>query len=234
MFQLARYPRFFWRLLRRPHRVRLHGVWLELPDDLPEAVVRGIYREGYERGEVRCLAAALRAGDVVLEVGGGLGFLSTFCALRLGSPAVHTYESNPMLIDGIRRTYALNNVSPILTNAVLGSGGRERPFFVERNFSTSSLIRRSQQATEITVPELDVKQVIGELRPTVVVMDIEGGEAELVPLVDWSGVRALVIELHPDLLGADRTRAVTEVIARAGFAENRRVSSTRKKLYVKR
>jgi FkbM family methyltransferase len=230
---LARYPRFWWRLLRRPQRVRLHGVRLELSDDMPEPLVRGIYRERYERGEVRCLAATLRPRDVVLEVGGGLGFLSTFCALRLGSQAVHTFESNPMLIDRILRTYALNDVSPFLTNAVLGPGGRERSFFVEPNFSASSLIRRSRQATEVVVPELDVNRVVGELRPTVVVMDIEGGEAELVPLVDWAGVRALVIELHPDLLGSDRTREVTQWLGRAGFAERRIVSSTRKKLYVK-
>jgi len=214
--------------------VRLRGVWLELFDGMPELIVRQIYAERYERGEARCLAASLRRGDVVVEVGGGLGFISTLCALEVGSKSVHTFEGNPALIERIRRTYELNNVAPSLTNAMLGCGGRERSFFVEHEFLSSSPIRRSERAEKIAVPELDVNQLIGELQPTVVVMDIEGGEAELVPLVNWSGVRALVIELHPGVLGAERTLTVIELLERAGFSENLRVSSTRKKLFVKR
>ncbi|MCP4897137.1 MAG: FkbM family methyltransferase [bacterium] len=234
MFELARYPRSWWRFLTRPQQVRLRGVIIEIPDDVPESIVRQIYTERYERGEARCINAGLQAGDVVLEVGGGIGFVSALCALRVGSDQVHTFEGNPALIDRIHRTYELNDVAPHLTNAMLGMGGRERPFYIESEFLSSSQIRRSEQAEEIVVPELNVNEVIARVKPTVIVMDIEGGEAELVPMIDWSSIRALVIELHPAVLGAQVTQEVIEAIESAGLIERRRVSSSRKKLFVRR
>ena len=50
---LARHPRHAWRLLTRPSRVRLHGVWLALGDDATPAFRRALYAERYERGEAR-------------------------------------------------------------------------------------------------------------------------------------------------------------------------------------
>ena len=99
----GRYPRFLWRLWRRPDRVRLRGVTFELDASTSPTLRRLLYSERYERSESRCAAVALAPDDVVLEVGAGLGYLSTICALRLGSERVHTYEADPALIPRIRR-----------------------------------------------------------------------------------------------------------------------------------
>ena len=64
-------------------------------------------------------------------------------------------------------------------------------------------------------------------------MDIEGGEGDLVPLIDWSGVRKLAIELHPELLGAAGMKAILATLAAAGFEESRLLSGKRKRYFYK-
>ena len=91
---------------------------------------RILYSERYERSESRCAVVALSPDDVVLEVGSGLGYLSTICALRLGSERVHTYEADPGLIPRIRRHHALNGVAPEVHNAMLAGSTGSASFFV--------------------------------------------------------------------------------------------------------
>ena len=70
---LGRYPRYLWRLWRRPDRVRLRGVTFEIDAETSPTLRRLLYSERYERSESRCAVVALSPDDVVLEVGSGLG-----------------------------------------------------------------------------------------------------------------------------------------------------------------
>jgi FkbM family methyltransferase len=162
-----------------------------------------------------------------------MGYLSTLCALRVGAAAVTAFEANPAQIAKIRRTYAMNGVEPTLVHGLLAEGAGTSEFFLEERFVSSSTVRRSAGGRAVEVPRHDVHEVIERLRPTLLVMDIEGGEAELVPLIRWEevAIRKIVIELHPAVLGSQGTRAVIERLHAAGFREDRRVGSTRKKYF---
>jgi FkbM family methyltransferase len=234
---LGRYPRFLFRLLTRPERVRLRGAEIELGERTSKALRRLLYSERYERGESRCVVLNLSPDDVVLEVGAGIGYLSTLCALRLGSERVHTYEADPSLIAVIRRQHALNHVAPQVHNAMLAEGSGTASFFVSANFFSSSATapHAAEQAgtPRLEVPTLDARVEFARIRPTFVLMDIEGGEAALVPIVDWSSVRKLAIELHPHILGASGMKAVLEQLQAAGFHESRLLSSNRKRFFYK-
>jgi FkbM family methyltransferase len=231
---LTRYPRYAWRCLRRPSRIRLHGVVLALDESTPESVRQLLYSERYERGEVRGILASLEPHDRVLEMGAGIGYVSTLCARRIGSDRVVSVEANPELLPVIRRTYLLNGVAPLLLHGLMGGGGGTATFHAEDHFPSSSQQQRSTTALPVDVPRLDAARTLDELRPTFVVMDIEGGEAELVPLLDWRGVRKLALEIHPDLLGPADTAGTLEHLERLGFREVGHLSSTRKKLFVRR
>jgi FkbM family methyltransferase len=231
---LGRYPRYLWRLWRRPARVRLRGVTFELDAETSPTLRRLLYSERYERSESRCAVVALSPDDVVLEVGSGLGYLSTICALRLGSERVHTYEADPALIPGIRRHHTLNGVAPELHNAMLAGSTGSASFFVAAHFFSSSATAPHPESPGLDVPTLDVRAEFARLRPTFVLMDIEGGEGDLVPLIDWSGVRKLAIELHPELLGEAGLRALLATLAAAGFEESRLLSGKRKRYFHKR
>ncbi len=230
---LARYPRYAWRLATRPERVRLHGVELALGGDATPALRRALYAERYERGEARCVAFGLAADDVVLEVGAGAGFLSTLCALRVGSERVTAVEANPALLPRIRETWAANGVAPRLVHAVLAREAGEAELFVASEFVSSSLRGVGSDGPVLTarVPQLAVNALLREVAPTFLAIDIEGGEAELLPAIDWRGIRALALELHPHRIGEAATRALLARLADEGFREHRAVSSTRKKLF---
>ena len=230
---LGRYPRFWWRLVTHPSRVRLHGVWLEVAADASEAHRRELYAERYERGEARCVLLRLAADDVVMEVGAGVGFVSTLCARRVGSARVTCYEANPELLPRIRETFAANGVSPAVVNAVLSREAGEAELFLEREFVASSLHERSAGARAVRVPRLAVNEELRRARPTCLVIDIEGGEGELLPVIDWTGVRKLVIEVHPHVIGEARVRELLSLLAAQGFRQDRSVSSTRKKFFVR-
>ncbi|MBM4385175.1 MAG: FkbM family methyltransferase [Deltaproteobacteria bacterium] len=213
--------------------MRLHGVWLEVPADASAAHRREVYAERYERGEARCVLLRLDADDVVMEVGAGVGFVSTLCALRVGSERVTCYEANPALLPRIRETFAANGVSPALVHGVLAREAGEAELFVEREFVSSSLRERSGEARAVRVPRLAVNEELRRVRPTCLVIDIEGGESELLPAIDWTGVRKLVLEVHPHVIGEARVRELIALIEAEGFREERGVSSTRKKFFAR-
>jgi FkbM family methyltransferase len=230
---VGRYPRFCWRLIGRPARVRLHGVWLEVPAEASAAHRREVYAERYERGEARCVLLGLEPDDVVMEIGAGVGLVSTLCARLVGSSRVTCYEANPELLPRIRGTFAANGVAPALVNAVLAREAGEAELFVEREFVASSLRVRSAAARAVRVPQLAVNEELRKVRPSCLVIDIEGGESELLPAIDWAGVRKLVIEMHPHVIGAERVGELIALLAAQGFRGDGSLSSTRKKFFAR-
>lgn len=226
--RVARVPRYWYRRWRRPDFVRLCGVRFDARqvDDLTRHY---LYSETYETGEARCVWCGLEPRDVVLEVGAGIGFISTLCALRTGSERVFCFEANPELLPAIRHTHGLNEVAPTLTNAMLAREDGESEFFVQADFLTSSSTDLSGEP-EIRVPAVAVAREMQRIQPTFVVMDIEGGESELLPLMDLSGVRKIALELHPGILGQARVDELLEDLAEQGFRTNRVVSTSNKRL----
>jgi hypothetical protein len=61
----------------------------------------------------------------------------------------------------------------------------------------------------------------------VLVCDIEGAEAELLPAGDWSGLRAAVVELHPQWIGQAGVQAVFDAMQRAGLTYFPRASQAK-------
>ena len=226
---VMRYGRYGWRLLRRPTVVKLSGVRLELGPHTTPAIRTAIYSERFERREARYVIRRLEPSDTVMEIGAGMGFISTLCALRLGPARVFAYEANPAMIKVIEHTYELNGVRPTLTNAALAGNAGTVEFFVEDEFVSSSIIRLSERAQSVHIAQLDVNMEVARIRPTMMVIDIEGAEHELVPIVHWDGINKVIIDLHPQIIGEEKTHEVLSTLERRGFVVDRRLSSTTKK-----
>lgn len=67
------------------------------------------------------------------------------------------------------------------------------------------------------MPSDALADVLAELRPDVVVMDVEGAEIELLADVDLAEVRAMVVELHPHIVGEDKIAALMASLEARGF-----------------
>lgn len=194
------------------------------PKFISTRTARFLRQDQYEEREADAVRTLVRPKDVALELGAGIGFMSTLMARQIRTRHVHAYEANPSMIPYIRRVHALNNVSDkvTVTNAVLGAEAGEAMFFERAQFAASSLIadppgETSPVIAEHRVPMLDIGAEMRRIAPTVVVCDIEGAEADLVPLMDLSTVRVAVVELHPQWIGKEGVLAVFDAFHRAGL-----------------
>lgn len=206
-----RLKRFLWRW-KQPAWALNQGIWLPCrhPEIIP-GIARQIYFGEYESKEMAIIASKLSTDDTVVEVGAGIGYVSAFCAQRIGNDRVHAFEANPALTPLIQATHQRNTVSPQIYNALLGRGNGECTFHVEPEFWASSTLAISPQAKPVAVPQLDLNEQLARLRPTFLIVDIEGGESEFFDYADLSGVRKICLETHPGLLG---DLGVSRVISR--------------------
>ncbi len=186
-----------------------YGIMLPVKHRLVSpGIAREIYLGDYEAKEIEIISKRLVADDVVFEVGAGLGFLSSYCAKHIGSEKVFAYEANPELIPLICETYARNNVTPIVHNAMLARGEGECEFYIEDDFWASSAHRTGGRA--ITVKQIDLNNELARVKPSFLIVDIEGGEAEFFADADLTTVRKICVETHPDVLG---NRVLSEMFA---------------------
>jgi FkbM family methyltransferase len=186
-----------------------HGVLLPVKNTLiSPGIAREIYMGDYEAKEIEIIAKRLTTNDVVFEVGAGLGFLSAYCAKRTGAERVFAYEANSEMIPLIRKTHEKNNIAPTLINALLAKGDGEREFHLEEDFWASSAHRTGGRS--ITVKQLDLNSELMRIKPSFLIVDIEGGEAEFFAGADLSTLQKICVETHPDVLG---DRVLSEMFA---------------------
>lgn len=205
-----------------------------VPSIITPRIERPLRSGRYEGGEAAALRRILRPGDRVLELGAGLGLLSTIAAQAEGVASVTAVEANPDLIPLIRETHRLNGVAGVdLRNGVVTAGdGPPLPFYIRPDFWASSLDPgpRAFSRTAL-VPRLALADLIADTAPTVIVCDIEGGEAGLFDGADLSGLRELVIEMHPAIYGPEGEGAIVAALARQGLepaADNAPASTVRR------
>lgn len=203
----------------RPAVVIHHGVRLPITDAISESMRAVLYAARYEEREYEALSELLTSSDRVLEIGAGLGFVTVVCARKCGSSRVTTIEANPHMIATLHRTFRENGVAPELRHGAVTRVGAEQAFFVGRDFWSSSTVDRGGE--RIVVPGIAFEALVEQYRPTVVVMDIEGGEVDLVGAKVAASVRAIVLELHLAVTGEVGTSSVRRWLTSEGFSATR-------------
>ncbi|MFN6924047.1 MAG: glycosyltransferase family 2 protein [Tabrizicola sp.] len=175
----------------------------------------------YEAGECRALRRVLVPGDRVLELGAGLGLCSTAAALVPGVASVTAIEANPDLIPLIRETHRLNGVAgrvDLRNGVAVAKGGATLPFYIRSDFWASSLEGESRPYERVEqLAGIDLADLMHELRPTVLVCDIEGGELGLFDDLDLSSLRHVVLELHPKVYGTSGMAQIAAVLSSKGL-----------------
>ena len=85
----------------------------------------------------------VRQGDRVLELGAGIGFMSTHIAKARKIREINTFEANPHLIPYIQSVHEANDVNNVhVHNAILGKRKGSVPFYVRANLLASSMDER--------------------------------------------------------------------------------------------
>ncbi len=183
--------------------------------------VRKLLQGQHTRHERELLENILEPNDVVMELGGGIGMVAIACAKVTGSDRVYSYEANPELEPLTRDNYALNGVDPTLKICMLGCRIGGRTFYLEEHSSRSSaVVNAGRRAIEVPVERFNDE--VRRIRPSILVVDIQGGEDELVDFTDLSTVEKLLIEVHPDITGVRRANSIRRGLRRMGFDESAR------------
>lgn len=206
--------------------VHLGGVTFpDDPDILRPAHRRSLRRGNYEKPERKAMEGLLRPEDRALEIGSGVGFISTLMARDYGLRDIHSYEANPALIPYIRQVHKLNGVGDHVTchNALIAPGaGAERPFYVRGDFIASSLSddrgdRFGGVKRVVNIPQIAMADAVAKNDANILICDIEGAEVELLPQIDLSRFRAAVVELHPKTIGIGGVQKVMDAFSAAGL-----------------
>lgn len=216
--------------------VRIAGVELGLPANLSLRLRTVLANGNYEKEELSILQATLADNDVVLEFGTGMGLLAIFCAKKVGSNNVTTYEANPEMEEVIRDNFRRNNVSPKLHLAAIGKVPGTTSFSITPDFWASSTVglenwkdvpaHAHTGVREVKIAVESVEKVMRSVSPTYLICDTEGGEFEISQAWDLSTVNKLLIELHPAVIGEEKVKSVVRSIESFGLMLDRNLSHT--------
>ena len=174
----------------------------------------------YEVGECDAARAWVRPGDRVLDLGAGVGLVASIIAKIEGVEKVVSVEANPRLLELIAETHRVNDITNVeLRNGVVASAsGKTLPFYLRSHFWASSMEPDSRPYDEeIALVAFGLGDLIAEIDPTVIIADIEGAELDVFDNLDLSGVRTIIIELHPLVYGAEGQRKILKYFDDAGF-----------------
>lgn len=202
-----------------------------IPDDpavLSPAIVAAIRSGRFEAAEAAELPHIVRPGDRVLELGAGIGFISTLLDRLPEVRDVLSVEANPYLIPYMARLHAANGVRKVTRmNAVLGDWLTPRAsFYLRRDFWMSSLSPGpAPYIAEVEVPVLPMSRLLRDRQISLIVCDIEGAETSLFAGADLAEVDRIYLELHDHLTGLGAVRDLFAVLAAAGFAYDPRHSN---------
>ncbi|WP_240336825.1 FkbM family methyltransferase [Tropicibacter sp. Alg240-R139] len=199
------------------------GVKVPMTRFLHEKRIERIKAARYEGQEIEGSLHVVTPDDTVLEIGAGIGLVGAVIAHNAKPKAIHSFEANPELLDAINELYILNNLQDLISvnNQVLISA-EDRPeslqFHIRTSYLGSSLLNPGNRPSNVVdVPTASFATVCDALEPTVLVMDIEGGELELLRHADLSCFRGVVLEFHPEAYGVEGMRECKTILTDAGF-----------------
>jgi FkbM family methyltransferase len=208
----------------------LDGVLIQAPSDvITPTIAEALSTGAYEAEEARIVARALKPRDRVLEIGSGLGYVSTLIARDDRVIALTAVEADPRLAKRAAATLRLNNcASAEVLNAVLApeaSMGDSAMFYQRPDFWMSSMIETDVPYDRaVNVPVLALNEMLRTRAITCIVCDIEGGELELLKGADLSGVDRVVVELHDHITGLSGVSNLFDIMRRKGFSYDPRCS----------
>lgn len=202
---------------------KIKGIKIRIPDTyLTPQLSKALESGNYEWNEFAAIGRHLVKGDRVLDIGAGAGFISTRAAHIIGADNVISVEASPEMLPIIRRNLNLNAVGGVeLVHGAVVPDSFERDnvaFKIEKGFWASHIKpMETDTGDSIFVPALHFTKLLEKYKPSVVVLDIEGGEVDICQQ-EWPPcVRLLIMEIHTGRYPPSTVKAMFDGLSRAGF-----------------
>jgi len=191
---------------RRHARVAVHGLELEVPYNLS-----GDYLlKDHEPETVALLERALAPGQVFVDVGANIGYLTLLAAARVGPAGrVVAVEPGPDNLHFLRRNLEVNGFANVrVVAAAAGACRTEATLHLSPVSTIHSLHAPAEPgagSSSIAVAQVRLDELL-EAPPDLVKIDVEGAELEvLAGMTGWleaGAPPALVVEWNPRALRA--------------------------------
>lgn len=211
------------------HTLRTRGV--KIPNDpvfISNKIGRSIREDRYEVEEVLAIPKFIKPDDRVIELGAGIGFISSFLAIELGVKKILCVEADPNLCAFIEKVHKLNGIKGVQVRNCVALNGQATPemmkFFVREQFWSSSLDDDSPYVSVVNVPAVKLSALIQEFNANVLIIDIEGGERDLFEGTDLTGVNKIFLEVHTRKIKRIGIKHCFDALSAAGFAYDQQVS----------
>lgn len=190
------------------------------PDLWPAKILRALIRRHYEKHELRLLAQLLAPADGVIELGCAIGVVALAAARIVAPERIVCFDASPDMVAEASANFERNGKPITVRHAVpvAGPGAPpERTFYTSPYFLASSLSPETPNARPVQVPTIDLGAAIAECRANVLVIDIEGGEFDLLSEVNLSAIDKILLELHVVQAGVGPCMRLISDLARQGL-----------------
>ena len=200
----------------------IEGIFIPVSIKYGYSVLRFINNGEYEKSEMSIVKNTLDKEDKVLELGTGIGFISAYCAKQIGSDKIFTFEGNSSLKCLIQKLYSKNKVKPHSTIALLGDGNGTKTFYKNENsfLASSSVSISNENQVVFQVEQQNLNEIIAQLQPTYLIMDIEGGEYDIFKIINFQSITKIQFELHPAVLSNVETSFIFNKLENGGYIKS--------------
>lgn len=198
------------------------------PRIITPPIKQAILNNLFEAEEAAQIPNIVKSGDTVLDIGAGIGFISTLLARQAGVKKVISVEANPDLMPFMKALHALNNVQNIeRLNAVLTNDtAAAMTFYQRRDFWMGSLAEGpNPYLKKIIVSTKNLNNLLRDQSVDLIVCDIEGAESIIFADADLSNVDRIYLELHDHITGLCGVKSVFDQLSAKGFAFDPRHSN---------
>ncbi|WP_163266248.1 FkbM family methyltransferase [Chelativorans alearense] len=205
----------------------VHGVRVPLdPTEVSPEIWQALSSGTYEAKEARWVYKTVRPHDRVLELGTGIGILTSLIA---GIEGVHVwgFEASPSTARLARRVIDANKLDNVtLTQGILAAGPpRDFLFYLRKDLWMSSVVEHQGPYEDtLMITSTNIDHFISQHAIDVIVMDIEGAERDLLIEAELAGVGRIFLELHDHIYGLAGIRDITQALASKGFGYDPRGS----------
>ncbi len=184
-------------------------------------VIRRAILDGDYAAEIAVrIAEVVRPDDKVVEIGAGIGVVSTLLARERRVTSVLAVEANPELAGYMERLHARNHVRKLrrLNAAATGDATACASFYLRRDFRASSTAAGPEPYEKrIEVPARSLDALLGDEGATLLVCDACGAETALFEAADLGGLDRVFLRLHEGLIGPGGVAGVFATLAGHGF-----------------
>jgi len=215
------------RLKSNENCLEANGVLIPFDPAIITPAIKTAIESGYfEAEEASQLPNIVESDDIVLDIGAGIGFISTLISRR--AERVISVEANPDLLPFMATLHQLNGVTNATRlNAVLGHREAGSATFYQRSdFWMGSLANGpNPYINKVMVPNMGLNALLKKEQITLIVCDIEGAESFLFSQAELCCVDRVYLELHDHITGLKGVADVFAAMANRGFTYDPRYSS---------